>query len=268
MIPGTEDSHMNAVSPDHTQQIGRVVELLRQSRSLLFITGAGLSADSGLPTYRGVGGLYEGQDPEEGLPIESLLSQEVMYNRPELTWKYLLQIERACRGAKPNRGHEVIAEMESRFERVWVLTQNVDGFHRRAGSRNVIDIHGDLHRLRCIHCPFGQPVSDYAGLDIPPRCPACGGVLRPDVVLFGERLPERQLADYRAETTRGFDLVLSVGTTSIFPYISAPVLDAYHLRKPSVEINPGETDVTEFVAVKLPLGAAVALDTIWKSYHL
>src|SRR5262245_15423379 len=149
---------MHAVSPDTARLIDQVVELLRRSRSLLFITGAGLSADSGLPTYRGIGGLYEGRDAEEGLPIETLLSKEVMFTRPELTWKYLLQIEQACRAAGPNRGHEVIAEMESRFERVWVLTQNVDGFHRRAGSRNVIEMHGSLHRLRCMHCPFGQPV--------------------------------------------------------------------------------------------------------------
>src|SRR5947209_5837685 len=124
---------MDALLPDDAERVGQVVELLRQSRSLLFITGAGLSADSGLPTYRGVGGLYNGRDPEEGLPIEVLLSGDCFAARPELTWKYLLQIERAGRGAKPNRGHEVIAALESRFERVWVLTQNVDGLHRRAG---------------------------------------------------------------------------------------------------------------------------------------
>src|SRR6476619_1584381 len=103
------------LTPEDWLRVDRVVELLRQSRSLLFITGAGLSADSGLPTYRGVGGLYDGCDPEEGVPIETLLAGDVLDRRPELTWKYLLQIERACRGAAPNRGHEVIAEMESCF---------------------------------------------------------------------------------------------------------------------------------------------------------
>jgi NAD-dependent deacetylase len=255
------------LTADDAQWVEQVADLLRASRSVLVITGAGLSADSGLPTYRGVGGLYDGRDPDEGLPIETLMSAEVMQARPALTWKYLLQIEKACRGASPNRGHEVIAALESRFDRVWVLTQNVDGFHRRAGSRNVIDIHGDLHRLRCIHCPHAGTVPDYSGLAIPPRCPACGGVLRPDVVLFGERLPARQLATYREETARGFDLVMSVGTTSVFPYIAAPVLDAYHLRRPSVEINPGETDVSEFATVKLPLQASVALGAIWEAYN-
>jgi NAD-dependent deacetylase len=163
--------------------------------------------------------------------------------------------------------HAVIAAMEAAFDRVWVLTQNVDGFHRRAGSRNVIDVHGDLHRIRCMRCPFSESVTDYAGFTIPPRCPDCRGILRPDVVLFGEQLPARQLTAYQAEVPRGFDLVLSIGTTSVFPYISAPVLDAYHFRTPSVEINPGETDVSEFVTVKLPMRAAPALDAIWREYN-
>lgn len=258
---------MDTLSPADAQRIDQVVDLLRRSRSVLFITGAGLSADSGLPTYRGVGGLYDGRNADEDLPIEVLLSGQMFATRPELTWKYLLQIEQAGRGANPNRGHEVIAAMESHFDRVWVLTQNVDGFHRRAGSRNVIDIHGDLHHLRCTRCDDQQTVTDYVGLSLPPKCRICGGLVRPDVVLFGERLPMKQLAAYQAETSRGFDLVLSVGTTSVFPYISAPVLDAYHLKRPSVEINPGDTDVTEFVTVKLPLGAAAALDAIWAGYN-
>src|SRR5215471_4385328 len=170
---------MDALTPDDLRRIDQVVDLLRQSRSLLVITGAGLSADSGLPTYRGVGGLYDGRDPEEGVPIETLLSAEVMERRPELTWKYLHQIERSCRAARPNRGHAVIAEMEAHFERVWVLTQNVDGFHHRAGSRNVIDIHGTLHQIRCTRCKFEQSVTDYEGFSIPPHCPHCREVLRP-----------------------------------------------------------------------------------------
>jgi NAD-dependent deacetylase len=250
-----------------TRSIEYVVDLLRCSRSILFITGAGLSAESGLPTYRGIGGLYQKQDPEENIPIDVLLSKETLEARPELTWKYLMQIEQACQVGKPNRGHEVIAAMESSFDRVWVLTQNVDGFHSRAGSRNVIDIHGNLRHIRCMRCLYRQEADDYSGFSIPPRCPDCRGVLRPDVVLFGERLPARQLATYHEEIKRGFDLVISVGTTSVFPYISAPVLDAYHFHKPSVEINPGETDVSEFVTVKLPLQASLALDAIWSAYR-
>jgi NAD-dependent deacetylase len=255
------------LSPDDIRRVEQVADLMRGSRSILFITGAGLSADSGLPTYRGIGGLYEGQDPEENVPIEVLLSGQVMATRPELTWKYLLQIEQACRGVGPNRGHEVIAEIESRFERVWVLTQNVDGFHHRAGSKNVIDIHGNLHRIHCTQCRYEKAVDNYVGFTLPPCCPECGGILRPAIVLFGEQLPTRQVAIYQTETKRGFDLVISIGTTSVFPYIANPVLDAYHFRKPIVEINPGETDVSEFVTVKLKLRAAPALAAIGKAYN-
>src|SRR5690348_1666042 len=113
------------------QAIDAVVKLLEQCRSLLFITGAGVSADSGLPTNRGIGGLYSGNDTVDGLLIEEVLSGEMMRRRPDLTWKYLGQIEQRCRGARCNRAHEVMAEMEREFQRVWILTQNVDGFHRQ-----------------------------------------------------------------------------------------------------------------------------------------
>lgn len=258
------DGRMNPFSPDDARrQIQQVVELLHGCRSILFITGAGLSADSGLPTYRGIGGLYENRDTEDNRPIEEVLSGQGLLARPELAWKHLLQIEQGCRGARPNRGHDVIAQMERHFERVWVLTQNVDGFHRRAGSRQVIDIHGDLHEIRCLSCSYERSVDDYAGFSLPPRCPECEAVLRPKVVLFGEQLPMRQLATYYAEIPRGFDLIFSIGTTSVFPYIAEPVVAAWHDRKPCVEINPGDTEVSGFATIKLRLGAAAALEAIW-----
>lgn len=257
---------MPPLTDDHARRVAEVVSLLRSARSLLFVTGAGLSADSGLPTYRGIGGLYTDADPEDGLPIEVLLSGRHFRADPARTWKYLAHIGRAGRGAKPNRGHEVIAEMERHFDRVWVLTQNVDGFHRQAGSRNVIDIHGDLHNLRCTACDHHTPTDDAALANLPPKCPQCRSLLRPDVVLFGEQLPMDAVGTLQRELRRGFDVVFSVGTTSVFPYIAGPVLDAYHRKKPSVEINPGDTEVSEFVTVKLPLRAAEALDAIWTAY--
>ena len=117
-------------------EIERVASFLRSASSVLFVTGAGISADSGLPTYRGIGGLYEGAETPEGIPIEEALSGYMMRKNPALTWKYIQQIEAASRGASFNRAHSVLAEAERRFERVWVLTQNVDGLHRMAGSKN------------------------------------------------------------------------------------------------------------------------------------
>ena len=258
---------MNDSNRDYATEIARVADLLAASRSVLFVTGAGISADSGLPTYRGIGGLYNTNATEEGIPIERALSGDVMEQRPELTWKYLAQIERACRDARHNRAHEVVAEMEGRFERVWTLTQNVDGFHRAAGARNVIDIHGDLHDLRCLRCTYRGTVENYSDLSFPPRCPQCEDTLRPDVVLFGEMLPEDKLQTLYEHLSAGFDIVFTVGTTSVFPYIAKPVRLAAVSGRPTVEITPDTTRVSHMVEIKLPLRAADALEAIWNRYQ-
>src|SRR3954447_26569514 len=193
-----------------SRAIDHVVGMLRPDRRLLFITGAGLSADSGLPTYRGVGGLYGDRSPtRHGYATEEVLSGSMMRRRPEVTWEYLIELERACRGATPNRAHQVIGAMEGHYAAVWTLTQNVDGLHRRAGSRQVIDIHGDLHVLACTRCDYRDEVEDFAHREVPPRCPGCKAVVRPDVVLFGEELPTEKLAILRREMGRGFDVVVS-----------------------------------------------------------
>jgi len=254
-------------SDDEVRVFDQVVKLLEQSRSLLFITGAGISADSGLPTYRGIGGLYTARCTDEGLPIEEALSGWTMRRHPELTWKYLGQIEQSCRGARCNRGHEVIAEMEHCFDRVWTLTQNVDGFHRQAGSHNVIEIHGDLHQLYCPRCGFRESVADYSNLVMPPGCPDCAGILRPDVVLFGEPLPLNEVARLEEETGQGFDLTFTIGTTSVFPYIAEPVWQARKQGKPVVEINPGTTKVSHLIDLRLTMGAVRALEAIWSRFR-
>jgi NAD-dependent protein deacetylase/lipoamidase len=251
---------------DDEKAIEQIVDLLKKSQNILFITGAGVSADSGLPTYRGIGGLYNVKTTAEGMPIEQALSGDVMEEKPELTWKYLAQIEKACRGAKYNRAHEVIALMEAHFERLWTLTQNVDGLHHQAGARNIVDIHGDLHHLRCMECDFWQAVDDYSNLSFPPSCPQCLGILRPDVVLFGEMLPEEKLHVLYRELYEGFDVVFSVGTTSVFPYIAEPVRMAAQHGIPTAEINPDTTRVSHLVDVKLSMRAVPALDAIWQKY--
>ena len=145
--------------------IERIAQLLAQSRRVLFVTGAGISADSGLPTYRGVAGLYEDKETEDGFPIEVALSGDVFALRPDITWKYLAQIERNCRGAKPNAAHRAIAELEKRLPFVQVFTQNVDGLHRTAGSRNLIEVHGNLAELSLprVHVPERRGESGRLG---------------------------------------------------------------------------------------------------------
>lgn len=244
--------------------IDEVAEHLRGAERVLFVTGAGLSADSGLPTYRGVGGLYEDADTPEGMPIEQVLSGGMFQRDPALVWRHIVEIERACRGARPNRGHEVMAALQDRAE-VVVLTQNVDGLHRAAGSREVIEIHGSVHTLVCTACGCREQVTDYAALSPGvPRCDGCGGVVRPAVVLFDEFLPDQATARLYAELERGFDVILSVGTSSGFPYISAPLVLQAQRGRVAVEINPGRTDVSDVVTHRLVGRAAPILDELWQ----
>ncbi|MHB9027265.1 MAG: NAD-dependent deacylase [Candidatus Latescibacterota bacterium] len=257
-----------ALSQADREKIGDVVSILRQSESILFITGAGISADSGLPTYRGIGGLYNRERTEEGYRIEDALSGGMMRGRPEITWKYILQIERACRGARFNRAHEVIAAFEKEFPRVWTLTQNIDGFHRDAGSKNLIDIHGDIHDIVCTNCEYRETVQDYREVENAPLCPQCGKILRPDVVLFGERLPYDKMAVLQRELDKGFDIVFSLGTTSVFPYIAEPALLAKHRGNVTVEINPGYSEITDIFDFKFFSGAAETLEEIWSQLEV
>lgn len=242
--------------------IDDIAASLRNVQRILFVTGAGMSADSGLPTYRGIGGLYDGTLTEDGIAIEDALSGTMMARAPRVTWKYLLQIEQACRGARYNRGHEVVAALEDRRE-VWVLTQNIDGFHRAAGSRNLIEIHGDLYDLRCVRCEHQVRVESFQDMEVPPVCSRCGASCRPDVVLFGEMLPTRAVDRLMEELGRGFDAVFSVGTSSVFPYIAAPMAMAAELGWLSVEINPVKTRVSPLATHRIRAGAAESLDALW-----
>ena len=247
---------------DSTQLLDAVADQCRQAKRILFITGAGLSADSGLPTYRGIGGLYGNRLTRHGVSIEEALSGAMMARRPEVSWAYLAQIEASCRGAQPNVAHRAIARLAGERPGSMVLTQNVDGFHRDVGTPNLVEIHGNLHKLVCTECGRGRSVPDYAGLQMPPGCLTCGGILRPEVVLFGEDLPRDGILRLEHMLAEGVDLVISVGTSSAFPYIAGPVVWAAEAGVPTVEINPGETRVSAAVSHRLRMGAASAFGEI------
>ncbi|PID56255.1 NAD-dependent protein deacylase [candidate division KSB3 bacterium] len=247
-----------------------IASCLHASRKILFITGAGISADSGLPTYRGLGGLYEKKDTEEGIPIETAISAMMLHEHPEITWKYLWQIGVNCRDACPNRAHEIISRLQEYKPDTWVLTQNIDGLHRAAGTKNVIEMHGDAFEMRCMKC--GSPYTfdvifplTVQRPELPPRClrENCRGIIRPNVVLFGEYLPSQAYAQLQALLDQGLDMVLSIGTSCSLPYITAPL---YTPGIPTVEINPVETVVSEKVSYRIPLGAAEAMEGIWKAF--
>ncbi len=245
------------------RDIQRVAAAIECADRILLITGAGLSADSGLPTYRGLGGLYNGMTAE-GLPIEAALSGPMLQRDPALCWKYLAELGRACLEAAPNAGHLALARMQRRKPGCWLLTQNIDGFHRRAGApvERLIEIHGQLAPLYC----QSSGTSDDAlaarlRQPLPPRCNDCGGILRPPVVLFEEMLPEAAIETLYAELRKGFELVLVVGTTASFPYISEPVLRTRQAGGFCAEINPEQTHLSRTVDVHL---AGRALDVLGK----
>lgn len=217
---------------------------LRVAQRILIITGAGLSADSGLPTYRGVGGLYNGET-DDGVPIEMALSGPMLRRDPALCWKYIAELGKACLGGQPNAAHYAIAELQRKKPDCWVLTQNVDGYHRAAGSPpdRLIEIHGQMAPLFCQSCAAEDPeLSVHLQRPLPPLCRLCGGVLRPPVVLFQEMLPEQAMQTLYDEMAKGFDAVLSIGTTASFPYIHEPVIRTRVCGGFTAQINLTPTD--------------------------
>ncbi len=198
---------------------------------------------------------------DEGLPIEEVLSGAMFARAPEITWKYIAEIERACRGAEANDAHRAILALEE-FAEVWVITQNVDGFHVDVGSSNVIELHGNLSDLFCTQCDARLSVRDYAAITIPPGCDQCAGLMRPSVVLFGEMLPDAAMIKYDEIFRSRFDLVFAIGTTAGFPYIYEPVADASRQGVTTVEINPDETPLSDVVTHRFNTGAGTALKEI------
>jgi len=260
------------------QKLEAIATELQQAKRVLFITGAGISADSGLPTYRGVGGLYNTETTEEGYPIEQCLSASMFRVRPDITWKYMLRIGEAVIQCQPNPAHKIIAQWEKDFAKrggkVVVFTQNIDGYHRLAGSENVLEIHGTLEELCCTKCTWEtsldlqannrlsleERLKEYSQASIP-RCPKCNAVIRPRIVMFEEMLPRPVLMQFSEEFDdgNGFDMVFSIGTSAMFPYITEPVYTAIRCGKTTVEINPAAGELSHEVTYRLPLGAADAL---------
>ena len=161
------------LAADYRSTLRAAANDLARAKRVLVITGAGISADSGLPVYRGTGGLYDGSETDDGVCIEEALSVSMLRRRPEVTWRHLLHIAQACEGKLPNAGHMALAAMERHFPHLHVLTQNVDGLHHAAGSKKLIEIHGDLRELFCESCGYSVSTPAPSSLDGPPACPCC-----------------------------------------------------------------------------------------------
>ncbi|MBA3539372.1 MAG: NAD-dependent protein deacylase [Deltaproteobacteria bacterium] len=243
-----------------------VALLLTQARSALFITGPNLSADSGLPQYRGIAGLLR-KKPDDGPVIEAAMSGETFATTPGLTWKYLLEMDTLVRAARPNRGHEILAAAEEELARVTIMTINIDRLHQRAGSKNVIEMHGALHDLLCARCELSQRHTGFEQLAIPPTCQVCGSILRPDMPLFGEALPADPFTRLQAELDEGFDLVFAIGISTMFPYIARPILVAKSEGIPTIEISATQTELSDVVDFRFRGTPMRVLELIWETYR-
>jgi NAD-dependent deacetylase len=241
----------------------RLLERLADVRSVGAITGAGVSAESGIPTYRGRGGIYD--DPEEGDRTVEALSGHTLRSDPDRTWRAVAELARDAERARPGAAHRALAAIESRAERFVLLTQNVDGLHQLAGTRNVIDIHGHVFDTVCMGCRRSARISreELVGIERSPRCEACGALVRPDVVLFGEMLPMDKIERILRELVGNPpDLLIVAGTTALFPYIQDPVRTAAGRGRVTVEVNPERTALSAIVDFVLTGPAGLYLPAI------
>ena len=220
------------------------------ARSVAVLTGAGVSAESGIPTFRSNGGYWQTHRFQDLATIEGFVRD------PKLVWSWYEERRRHIASAKPNAGHEALARLEARLPKFTLITQNVDGLHDAAGSKNVIKLHGDIWALRCMEC--GRERVDRSELvDLPPYC-ECGGMLRPGVVWFGEMLPDGAI-ERAGEAVRQAEVVIVAGTSAqVYPAAGLIPL-AIERRATVIEINPDATDFSGDVTFALRRPSAEVL---------
>jgi len=223
-----------------------LIGTLAQARRVAVLTGAGISAESGIPTFRdALTGLWANYDPQ------ALATPEGFARDPKLVWEWYAARRASIAGVQPNPGHAALAALERHFDKFTLVTQNIDSLHQRAGSREVVELHGNITRVKCSREEI--LVSHFPDDESPPRC-SCGAYLRPDVVWFGEMLPAEALA--RAEeAAEHCEVFFSIGTSAqVYPAAELP-LRALSAGATVVEINPERTALTRHARFALQ-GAA------------
>jgi NAD-dependent deacetylase len=248
---------------DLEQTIAIAAETIGSSKRLIAFTGAGISVESGVPTFRGEGGLWEAMDP-------SLLQIDRFNADPTASWEAIRELFYKRRPL-PNAAHRILAEWERLGILSFIITQNIDGLHSAAGSRNVAEFHGSIRELVCLRCGARVAATaealDAGLLDsLPPRCSApaargavCGGLLKPDFVFFGEGIPPEAYESALA-AAESSDVCLIVGSTGlVYPAAQVPML-AKHAGAKIIEIDPGETEFSSGTSdVHIRLGASAAM---------
>jgi NAD-dependent deacetylase len=230
-----------------------LVAALRNARSVFVLTGSGISQESGLPTFRGIGGLWRTHR------VEELASPQGFARDPVLVWTWYNERKAAHGRAQPNAGHEALAELERSFGDFTLATQNVDSLHLRAGSRNVLELHGDLRVARCTNCTERRALEE-TGLALEEIEHACGGRMRPNIVWFGESLPGAVWREAEAAAARA-DVILVIGTSAVV-YPAAALATRYNDRAFVAEINPEATPISDRVNCALRASAAEALPRV------
>jgi NAD-dependent deacetylase len=242
-----------------TDPIARARDLVSSSSSILAFTGAGVSAESGVPTYRGAGGVWTEYDPAKYADISYFRQDPTYY------WSFFRDVRYpALAKSRPNPAHLAIAALERSGKVSAVITQNIDGLHQAAGSTRVIELHGNSRVIYCLGCDARLDFTEaYRLLDdsLPPKCPKCSGALRPQVVFFGEALPPGVMEE-SAELAASCDLFLVVGSTlAVQPACSLPLV-ARRSGAPVIIVNVGPTVMDEIAEVRIDAKAGEVLPQI------
>lgn len=242
-------------SIDH-QGVARARAFLSKARAIVVLTGAGISAESGIPTFRdALTGMWSRFRPED------LATPEAFRRDPARVWAWYAERRAKVAGVAPNAGHRALAKVEedaaARGAGFTLVTQNVDGLHHAAGSRGIHELHGNIRRVKCFDHGHDAPSWDEAG-EIPPRCRVCGSMLRPDVVWFGEMLPEDAL-ERALEAAAGCDVFLSVGTSGLVEPAASLAFAALDAGAAVIEVNPDRTPLTSSASIALRGAAGVVL---------
>jgi NAD-dependent deacetylase len=245
--------------------IDSIASAIKEAKSTVVFTGAGISAESGIPTYRGEGGLWTKYDPEKYANID------YFYHDPSYYWSFFKEVRYPIlKEARPNKGHIALAILERNRKLDVIITQNIDGLHQEAGSKNVIELHGNTRRFYCIGCNQGYTMQEAYFLcqeRLPPGCSRCGGLLRPDVVFFGESLPQVALQEAMGYAQR-CNLFLSIGSSLVvFPAAQIPLIAKQNGAK-LIIINKGSTPLDEVADCVLDASAGETLAGVQRYLNL
>ncbi len=235
----------------------KISDSILSAKKIVFVTGAGISQESGIPTFRGKDGLWRRYD------VMQLATIDAFYQNPTLVWEWYEERRKNILAAKPNPGHFAIAELE-KYLQIVIATQNIDGLHQRAGSTNVLELHGSIVRIKCTKCRFEEDMIEYLD-EVPPYCD-CGNILRPDVVWFGEQLPQRTLQQAIIDSST-CDVMIIAGTSLVVSPANTLPFYAKKNNAILIEVNPEETVMSSYMDVSIRSSSAEALPKLVKLFE-